>query len=78
MVIESENEHKIDPDATLEINVENQEPLKGQLHKMNENLLANIWSWTLIINSSSNLNNTCNLELDLSYSNRKMPIEVLH
>ena len=44
MVIESENEHKIDPNTTLEINVENQEPLKGQLHKMNENLLAYIWS----------------------------------
>ena len=81
VAIESEDEHKIDPNTSLTINVENQDSLKGQLHKMNVNLLAYILKKNqimLIINSMGNLIRTCNLELDLTNSSRKMPIEVLH
>ena len=52
---------------------------------MNVNLLAYILKKNqmelremLIINSMGNLIRTCNLELDLTNSSRKMPIEVLH
>lgn len=83
VAIESEDEHKIDPNTSLTINVENQDSLKGQLHKMNVNLLAYILKKNQmelrdIINSMGNLIRTCNLELDLTNSSRKMPIEVLH
>ena len=83
VAIESEDEHKIDPNTSLTINVENQDSLKGQLQKMNVNLLAYILKKNQmelrdIINSMGNLIRTCNLELDLTNSSRKMPIEVLH
>ena len=50
---------------------------------MNVNLLAYILKKNQmelrdIINSMGNLIRTCNLELDLTNSSRKMPIEVLH